>query len=276
MTGKTTKYYFHDVARSERYFTATHLAHLLMSNNFEGTKRILSRIHGIEIEEPDDFEIVTELDPIRDASVLGKAAKQMFKENGRVAVPDIFLRCGNYACIIEAKFFTLPAWEDLRNQVNEQKKAINLVISSTKYEKINLKYCLLLVDSDNLPRTDEIVILTWDEIMAELHVTGKVSEDYQYSVKIIREAIRRATKEFSKSKKGWTKINSFQKLISSLPKLLDEGKIWVGFGEKLPLDQYDLSYLEKRSEYRVSEERLSNNWIRIDELVSRYITLKYE
>ena len=157
-----------------------------------------------------------------------------------------------------------------------KKKAIDLVLKNTKYEKMNLSYCLLLVDNNYIRSTNEIVVLTWDEIITKLAVLESFSADYQYSVKIIREAIKRATKEFSKSKKGWTKINSFQDLIASLPKLLDEGKIWVGFGEKLPLESYDLSYLEKRSEYRVATERLSNNWIRIDDLVSRYITLKYE
>ena len=120
----SNKYYFQDVARSERYFTATHFAHLLMSNNFEGTKIFFRFILNNEsFDEGDDFEIVTELDPIRDASVLGNTEKQLFMENGRVAVPDIFLRWGNYACIIEAKFFTLPRWDDLKNQVNEQKKS---------------------------------------------------------------------------------------------------------------------------------------------------------
>lgn len=65
------KYIFQDVSRSERYFTTTLLSHLLMANNFEGTKLLFKFLFNKDdFDGGLGFEIVTELDPLRDPSVL--------------------------------------------------------------------------------------------------------------------------------------------------------------------------------------------------------------
>ena len=88
-------HFFQDVARSESYFTATLLSHLLMANNFEGTKLLFKYLkNDANFDEGTDFEIVTELDPLRDASVTNTIIQKLFKENGRMAVPDIFFTLG--------------------------------------------------------------------------------------------------------------------------------------------------------------------------------------
>lgn len=273
------KHYFHDVARSERYFTATLLPHLLMANGFEGTKLLFKYIlQDDKINEKDDFEIVTELDPLRDASLLNKDIHVLYKDNGRVAVPDICIRWGSHVLVIEAKFFTLPYWEDLEYQVNEQKRAIDLVISNTNYNKNKITYCLLLVEKPTGTKNNSILTFTWSEIieLLENNISQNISIDTRYSIEIIKQSIKRAKKEFEKQPKiKYIKIKTIEELIERMPVLISKGTIWVGFSEGLSLDIIDLDYLKNRSHYKVTDDPgNSNNWIRIDELITKYLDLR--
>jgi hypothetical protein len=102
-----------------------------MVDDFEGIKLLFKHIFNDKINEPDDFEIVTELDPIRDGSVYNSEIKKIFKDSGRVAVPDIFIRWGTKVLVIEAKFFTQPSVDELQDQLKLQKDALPAIISNT-------------------------------------------------------------------------------------------------------------------------------------------------
>ena len=64
---------FSRTARSERHFTALLLPHLLMSNNFAGSRALFKKLGLYEGKafDPSDVEIVAELNPIRD--VVGRS-----------------------------------------------------------------------------------------------------------------------------------------------------------------------------------------------------------
>ncbi|MCO5256310.1 MAG: PD-(D/E)XK nuclease family protein [Lentimicrobium sp.] len=273
------KYNFHDVARSERYFTATLLPHLLMANGFEGAKLLFKYIlKNDALDEEEDFEIVTELDPLRDASVSNKDVHDLYKEHGRIAVPDIFLRWGKYSIVIEAKFFTLPYWEDLEYQIIEQTRAIELVINKSNYDITKIVYCLLLVENPTGIKNNTILTFTWSEIieLLEKNVPQNITIDIKYSIDIIKQSILRAKKEFEKQPKiKYIKIKTIEELIERTPELISKGKLWIGFSEGLTLDIIDLNYLKNRSHYKVTDDPgNSNNWIRIDELITKYLDLR--
>lgn len=274
------KYNFDKTARSERYFTATHLAHLLMANNFEGTKLLFKYLLKDENRnEGLDFEIVTELDPLRDASVSDKDIQLLFKDHGRVAVPDIFIRWGSYTFVIEAKFFTLPYPEDLEYQVNEQRRAISLIIDKTNYDVNKIQYCLLLIKNPGAFVDNSICLIVWDELIElfENKLSKPIFDDVRYSLEIIKHSVNRAKGELQKlSKVTYKQIKSIQNLIAQLPQLLKEGKIYVGFSEGFYTNNFDLDYFEGRSHYRISDTKYSDNWIRIEDLISKYISLKYK
>lgn len=273
------KYYFQDKARSERYFTATLLAHLLMANNFEGTKLLFKYLKKDDnFDEGTDFEIVTELDPLRDASVSDKDIQLLFKDHGRVAVPDIFIRWGRYAFVIEAKFFTLPYPEDLEYQVSEQKRAISLIIDKTRYDINKIQYYLLLITNPGGFTDNTIPVIVWDDLIElfENKISMPVTDDVSYSLGIIKHSVKRAKAEIQKqSKVTYKQIKTIHELITKLPQLLNDGKIYVGFSEGFYTNEFDLDYLEKRSHYRISDTKYSNNWIRIEDLIAKYISLKY-
>ena len=102
---------FSGTARSERHFTALLLPHLLMSNNFAGARALFRRLDLDSGQAPDssDIEIVAELNPIRD--VVGRVTdgNTADSEKQSQVVPDLFIRIGGSALVIEAKFFTHPS-----------------------------------------------------------------------------------------------------------------------------------------------------------------------
>lgn len=273
------KYNFQEVARSERYFTATLLSHLLMANSFEGTKLLFKYLlKNNDFDGGIDFEFVTELDPLRDPSVSDKDIQQRFKDNGRVAVPDIFIRWGNNAFVIEAKFFTLPKWKKLEAQINEQKRALSLILDKTKYDKISVMHCLLLIKNPQRINEKSTPVITWDEIveLLEMKMIPKISNDCTYSLEILKQSIMRAKTELERNKKTpHIKIGSIQELIEKLPQLLEDGMVYVGFSQGLQPPKCNLEYLENRPYYKVSDEKYSKNWIRIEDIISKYISLKY-
>lgn len=272
------KHYFHDVARSERYYTSTLLAHLLMSNDFEGVKLLFKYLFkDFENEDSDDFEIVTELDPLRDGSVSNKDIKQLYRDNGRVAVPDVFIRWGTKVIVIEAKFFTHPNDEDLEKQVLEQKRALELIIKKTNYNVKDIEYCLLTIRRTDNTLIQNIHWITWDDIIRLFNTNYSKNhpKNIAYTIDIINNAIERAKKETEKTDVKYSHINTIDELVAKLPELIKNGEVWVGFSEKEPLEDISLEYLEKRSHYRVSKKPYSKNWIRIDELVRRYISVKH-
>lgn len=272
------KHYFQEVARAERYYTATLLPHLLMADEFKGTKLLFKYIFGDKFNEIDDFEIVTELDPVRDGSLYNDEIRKIFRESGRIAVPDIFIRWGTKVLAIEAKFFTQPSADELQDQLKLQWDALSAIISTTNYTLKNIHQCLLMINVPDNKIDSKIKILTWSQILDLLtsHNIHLHSKDCEYALNILRKSIARADNELAKTTDvTFTKVNNIGSLISMMPELIKSGKIWVGFSEGIDLDKIDIEYLEKRSHYRVSDKPYSSNWIRIDVLITKYLDLNY-
>ena len=127
---------FSRTARSERYFTALLLPHLLMSNDYAGARALFEQL-GLgsgQVSDFSDIEIVAELNPIRDVLPLVSGANGTSTRGQGQAVPDLFLRIGESVLVVEAKFFTHPSASDVANQLRSQKKAIDEVLTGTKYK----------------------------------------------------------------------------------------------------------------------------------------------
>jgi len=274
------QYKFDEVARSERYFTSSILYHLLVNDGFKGLKIIFINIFGEECcrNLNNDFEVVSELDPLRDGSVYQPKIKKLFKKNKRVAVPDLFLRWSDLILILEAKFFTNPKEEDLENQISLQKKAIDLVKGETAYTKCTINYALLTVleKSENDFSDSNIILLTWDHLLEWMQISIPQSVDVSYSFSVLKKAIQRAKDELQNNTQvSYKKISSFNELLNGLPDLVEQGFIYVGFsGWEENRASISLQELKNRSHYRVSKKKWSDNWITIDRLLHRYFEVK--
>lgn len=273
------EYTFDSVARSERYFTSLILPHLLLSNNYHLLKALFNQIFNIDfskLKNP-EYEIVSELDPIRDGSVHSEDVRTIFIENRRIAVPDLFLRINNYILIIEAKFFTHPNEEELTQQINLQIKAIDKVLKYTNYKNCKIVYCLLTTLKTNL-RDKNITTLTWDDIieLSMKNTHDSIGNDFKYVLDILSKSNERAKKWLKPIGKITFKRYTFNELFDNLSNFIKNDKIYVGIdGGINKLLNLSLIDLQTRSHYKVSETKWSDNWITIDNLIKRYLTLKY-
>ena len=194
------KYSFDEVARTERYYTSCVLPYLLMHDRFRGLKSLFATVFSkSELPADDDVEVVTELDPLRDGSVYNSKVKALYKKMRRVAVPDVFLRWGDLIIIIEAKFFTEPTVDELVEQVRLQKQAIGHVLPYTKYKvgEVNLRYAILTVKGIKKAGND-ILSLTWDDIVTIGEAAESTAPDYQYMLNILKQAVERARAELER------------------------------------------------------------------------------
>lgn len=272
------KYYFQNVARSERYFTATHLSHLLMANNFEGTKLFFKRFFQNEVVDgTEDFEVVTEVDLLRDPGKQDNEIKKLFHEYGRIAVPDLFVRWGKYAFIIEAKFFTLPNKSKLKNQVEEQRRAVNYILDKTAYADHKIMYAIIALEFKQKIEIEDTLTLTWKQIvdLFESQLTLPLSNDCKYSIKILKDAIERAQNElFPNSNTNWIRFKSFNELYGQWEQLIEAGYLYVGFSEGLSSYRVDLQHILMRNHYKVSTTKDNNKWIELKDLIAKYHNLK--
>lgn len=273
-------YQFDKVARSERYFTASLLTHLLMFNDFSGAKSLLGFFFA-DYEESDEIEIVSELDPLRDGSVINRDVKEKFKKMGRIAVPDLFIRIGKNILVLEAKFFSEPNITDLKNQMNLQIKAIEEVKSQTKYVDCNMLHCLLTINEINFKESKDFRTITWDKILEIINEANKVktiTNDFSYSLEKIKNAIIRAKNELqSPSRKTviCERYPSLKELLKDIQRLIDEGKIYFGFtGGENVLMKTKISLLNTRDHYKISDVRWTDNWLTLDLLIKRLIQEK--
>jgi hypothetical protein len=270
---------FDKVARSERYFTASLLPHLLMSHNFKFLKIFFIKVYGIKPKNfNDEFEVVSELDPVRDSSVVNKTIKSIYKSDGRIAVPDLFLRWDKWIISIEAKFFTDPLDEDLDEQLDLQIKAIEKVRKETAYDKnYQIKFCLINNNPKTKLKEKEIVTLTWNDIIDLFIGQGKIKDpDILYTIGILKFAVSRANQAFSTSKKKihFQRISSLKSLIHELPVLISKGKVFVGFSGGIDaLESSSFEDLDKRSHYKVSDIKWTEQWLPIHLIIKRYLEL---
>ena len=232
-------------------------------------------MYGETITEKDDFEIITELDPLRDGSVYHYEVKKLYKEFKRLAVPDLFLRWGNYCLIIEAKFFTDPAEEDLTLQIKSQREAIKKVIEFTNYSTMKIKFVTLTINKTEAKELEhnDIECITWDNILEILSATTN-SLDIKYCKEVLEKSITRAKAEFKHQDLIYHKLK-FSKLMSDAPQLIKEGVYYIGFtGGIEALERASLNELENRSHYKISAQHISENWIPLDVFLKVVIKLQ--
>jgi hypothetical protein len=268
-------YKFDEVARSERYYTSFILPLLLSHDDFTFLKFLFNKVFKDKLVGlNNDFEIVTELDPLRDGSVISNAVKSKYKLLKRVAVPDLFLRWDSKIIVVEAKFFTSPKKKELEDQIIAQKKAIDAVLSETKYHSTTPKHIALTTNEMTLSGFESF---TWDEIVtwADQSIIIKPTQ-VTYALDVLRNAVNRAKKENEPGARYWEKY-SFEEILNKLPDFLRDGKIYFAFseGEGL-LKTMELKDLENRSHYKVTDVRISDNWFTIDQLIKRYIEVKFK
>lgn len=270
------KYKFDETARTERYFVGTLFSHLLLADNFTGLRNLFKHVFGTEscFKLPDDFEIVSELDPLRDGSVINSKVKVLYQEFKRVAVPDLFLRWSHLCLVIEAKFFTDPAADDLHEQIYLQREAITKVKPYVFYKDFDIRFAVLTVKPINKLSTENLTHLVWDEVLDVIDQGSTSSKDVVYTRTTIRNALVRATSDLRTSKITFEKMG-FDDILLKLPHLVAQGKIYVGFtGGTAALYNSTLSLLQNRSHYKVSDTRWSDNWITLDQFLRRVFELR--
>lgn len=276
-----SSYRFDSVARSERYFTATLLSHLLLAQNFLGLQAVFQALSIVPSNEygRDEFEIVTELAALRDLRYRNARIDDQYREYGRGVVPDIFLRWCDQILIVEAKFFSPFTEDELLEQVGDQKQVIELVLAETAYTQCNITYAVLAVQdgpvATNWPK--DIQFITWSDLIEALRqaFSGYETPDISYCFDILCHAEERRRKELAKSEQSWKRVPSLHALLAILPELMEEHSIFVGFtGGKESFMQASLKELEQRSHYKWSYEWQGKNWLTAELLMSRYQELK--
>lgn len=269
-------YTFDQVARAERYFADTLLPHLLFSREFMGLKLLFQHVlPSVDFSQmPEVFEVVTELDPLRDGSVGNDAIRKLYRDLGRVAVPDVFVRWERYCLVIEAKFFTDPADDDLAEQISLQRKAIATIRNHTQYhdQSYQFEHVILGIRPCQIQLVHSII---WDELCDVIlaPVLALPDADIQYCQRVIRHAIARA-KQDAVGKMNFTKMK-YDELMKNLPVLIQQEKVYIGFlGGERQLASATLDELENRSHYKVSNESRNENWITLDRFLHRVFQLK--
>lgn len=274
---------FSGTARSERHFTALLLPHLLMSNNFAGAHALFAKL-GLgseQILDHSDIEIVAELNPIRDMVGRVTDANTPPPEKQGQVVPDLFLRIGNSALVIEAKFFTHPAASTVADQLSSQRAAITEVLPHTEYARCSFHYLALTV----LPLDDlaewhaDSSRMTWSEVISVLEpvVGTDNSTDTTYALMALKDAVERSSVEADTSSKEKGRVGSIGELLQKANALLESRHLYVGFvGGQWALDTATVEDLENRQHYKYSDCQPNKNWLPLHSIISHYLKLKAE
>lgn len=273
-------YSFSDTARSERQFAAMLLPHLLMADNFAGAGALFERL-GLDWNSelpPHSTEAVAELNPIRDVARFKHDCRVDEGETElRTAVPDLFLRNGDTALVIEAKFFTHPSGTAIAEQLDAQKAVIRRVLPSTLYASCQFHYLALTVlPIDDLDDT-AFTRMTWSEMVEVLEpmVLENPSPDKTYALYAIRGAIERSRTEANTSSIEVGRERTIHALIAKAPTLLEAGCQYVGFvGGLSALAETNLKELETRDHYKYSDCQPNTNWIPLSALITKYLEVK--
>ena len=277
---------FSMTARSERHFTALLLSHLLMSNNFAGCRKLFDELglsEGITLDPGQcDFEIVAELNPIRDVVARTDDSATLISGGQGQVVPDLFIRVDNHALVIEAKFFTHPSASAVAAQLKAQREAIEMALPYTKYPPCKIHYMALTVkeledDADWGPDTSR---MTWREIISLLEISDGSDEsrsDTVYALQELKNAEERSRKEAIGSSNEKGRYNSIDELLEGASVLLDKGYLYVGFeGGHRALKKVTLDEMTQRHHYKYSDCKPNDNWLPLHSIISRYLELKAE
>ena len=273
---------FDTAARSERYFTMTMFTHLLMAENFKGLKKFYEYLsfEPSNSSNADTFEVVSELDSIRDGRLQRNELIDTYLNNGRVAVPDLFLRWNNKIFVIEAKFFTLPSRDELKRQCELQKKSIDYSLNYTNYKECDIKYIALTVSKNftNKLNQDYLEFISWHDVISFMKqcYSETKSYDIKYCFYVIDDALKRAQNELNNSKhEKLEQVQNIKTLLQNLSSYVDRNMLYVGFvGGERKLKNASLDDLENRGHYKIRKDCINDNWIQLGKLLEHYIYLK--
>ena len=252
-----------------------------MSNNFVGARALFKQLGlGLgDVLHPSDIEIVAEFNPIRD--VAGRLPTTDSTRSGepRQVVPDLFLRVGNSALVIEAKFFTHPSPSSIADQLSLQRVAVESVLPHSDYRKCSFHFLALTV----LPLGEHMnwpagfSHMTWSEVISVLKpvVDTDRSVDAAYSLAALTDAVKRSTAEADTSSNERGRVPSIQQLLNMADTLLDSGYRFVGFrGGERALKVATVELMENRSHYKYSDCQPNNDWLPLHRILSHYLKLK--
>ena len=271
---------FARTARSERHYSALLLPHLLMSNDFAGCRALFEKLGlgGGEEFGPDDIEIVAELNPLRDVAARADEFEEAPPERQGQVVPDLFLRLGDSALVIEAKFFTHPSATKIADQLKAQRKAIEKVLRLTPYARCRFRYLALTAqplagveDEDT-----DMACMTWSDLVSVLKsvVDAGGSRDTAYALEALEDAVHRSTAE-NRSSGEQGRCGSIGELLRDAPTLLDKGYRYIGFiGGKRALAKATVKELEDRGHYKYSDRKPNGNWVPLHSVISHYLKSK--
>ena len=274
---------FSGTARSERHFSALLLPHLLMANNFAGCRALFEALPLPEGKayDPDDVEIVAELNPIRDVGERAAAPNASSAGRRGQVVPDLFLRMGDRAIVIEAKFFTHPSDAAVADQLNAQREAIESVLHHTEYQprRCTFHYLALTVlplgdDADWGPDT---LRRTWEEVISVLEpvVNADSSPDTAYTLRKLKHAVVRSREEAGPASKWQGSCKSIEVLLQRASELVGKGYRYIGFeGGQRALNKATFDQMKQRHHYKYSDSQPNDNWLPLHSVVSRYLELK--
>ena len=263
---------FADDARTERYFTALLLPHILMSSNFYGMRKLFGFLNLLDEEtiKSDDVEIVAELDPIRDAAVELDLSPRR---------PDLLLRIDNSVLVIEAKFFQNPNPDELAEQISDQKNVINSVIENVpeyaKYRESTFHFMALTVNEidDGNSWEEEFIKVRWSELIYLFKpiVEEIGSTDVKYALRQLVQAEERQRQSLEDAQPFKT-IKTMEKLLKQAPELMKKGRCYIGFDQSaVRLSDAKIKYLEDRIyKYRYDKPK-NSNWIPLESLITSYL-----
>lgn len=254
-----------------------------MSNNFAGARALFESLGLDSGQAPDssDIEIVAELNPIRDVVDRAPDGKTARSEKQGKVMPDLFIRIGSSALVIEAKFFTHPSGSDVARQLSSQRDAIDEALPHTEYSRCRFHYLALTI----LPLDDvaewpnDSSLRTWSEIISVLEpvVSTNGGADTAYSLEMLKDAVERSRGEADTSSNEKGRATSIKDLLENAITHLESGYRYVGFiGGEQKLRDYTVEDFEKRSHYKYSDCQPTENWLPLHSVISRYLKLKAE
>lgn len=117
--------------------------------------------------------------------------------------------------------------------------------------------------------------LSWDKILNLMENEANTNKDIIYTMDIIRHALKRAKREITQPITLTFETMKFHDILTRLPILIEKGKIFIGFtGGIAALSVATEPELVRRSHYKVSDIRWSDNWITLDQFLHRIFELR--
>lgn len=170
---------FHNYCRSEKFFSATLLSYLFLSDNFKGLKDFFKYLNNnfmyplcnnelkkIDIESIINFQDIhytTEMNVIQDL-IYGKQfinTNSFIRKKGKEAIPDIIAVVDNIILIIEVKYYTNYHEHGIYIQMENQKYIFDVL--KDFYGKMDMEELHICVCPDKISIKNGYVV-TWEEI----------------------------------------------------------------------------------------------------------------